>query len=583
MKMHRKVGAVLAGAALLMSAACSQDLSVSNPNNPDIARVLASPADVQNLSVSTIHSWYQAATMVDPWIMLNVTGDLMTMNYGNFGARFNNLEPRIPYNNSASSGDAEVARDPWNNQYATLGQANDVLRAIAGGAVLPGGTDKYKTLAMFSQAGALMELALVYNQAFPVDETTTTAPAFATYQDMEAFAKGKIDALIAATAAQNFSYDQGSEFPASINPPGTSYSINPVGTGANSQVINRIANTWGAQLLAYSPRTAAEAATVDWNAVLAYTQKGIGVGDGSAGAPFDFAVIGDYNNWWSDLVSYMDLPSWMMIDLHLIHQMAPNVPDSYTGEPASPRSAYDAVWAPQAPMDARLGIDTTDVNSYVAGTDDKTDFVYAAQVQGPAARGIYMQSPYYHVRYIQYSYQSNNPQVGPAPYILAAENDLLQAEALVRTGGDLALAAQLVNNTRVGRGGLAPLTATSSTATFLQAITYELEVECNATDGYGFFALRGMDQLQAGTLRHLPVPASELQTDGLAVYTFGGVGQPDMNTTPVLMTGGETQPSFNINNYLNGPWRSLSLPDGKTMLLPTPQLPKKTTPGFGRF
>ncbi len=460
MQMHRKVGAVLAGAALMLSAACSQDLNVTNPNQPDKARVLATPADVQSLAISTIHSWYMGATQVDPWVMLDVTGDLMTMNYGNFGARFNNLQPRIPYNNNAASGDAEVAYDPWSSQYSTIGAADDAINAIAGGVVLPNGnTDKYKTLALFSQAGALMELALVYNQAFPVDETVSAGspPSLAPYTDMTAFAKSKIDALITTLASQSYTYDQSSEFPASFQPEGNDYSVNATGTGATSALMYRVVNTWGAQLLAYSPRTAAEASSVNWAQVLAYTQKGLGH-DG--GAPLDFSVIGDYNNWWSDFVSYMDFPSWMMIDLKLIHQMAPNVPDEYTGLPASPASAYDAVWAPQAPMDARLSIDTTDVNSYIAGTDDKTDYVYARQVQGSAARGIYMQSPYYHVRYISYSYQSNNPQIGPAAFNLAAESDLLEAEALVRTGGDLAKAAQLVNYTRVGRGGLTPLTGT---------------------------------------------------------------------------------------------------------------------------
>ncbi len=580
MHMHRTVGAVLTGAALLVCAACSQDLNVTNPNNPDVARAVANPSDVQNLASSAIHSWYLGATQVDPWVMLNVTGDLMTMNYGNFGARFNNLQPRIAYNNNTSSGDAEVAYDPWNSQYGALGQANDVLRAVNNGVVLPGGTAKYQALAQFAQAGALMELALVYNQAFPVDETTGV-PAFAPYTNMATFAQGKIDALIAATASQSYTYTT-SEFPVSVVPPGGSYSVgNPIGAGASSGVLNALANTWGAQLLAYMPRTAAEAGTANWAAVLAYAKKGIGAGSTGAGTPFDFSVIGDYNNWWSDFVSYFDLPSWMMIDLKLVSQMAPNVPSQYTGLPTSPLSAYYAVWAPQAPMDGRLGIDTTNVNGWVAGVDDNKDFQYAGQVQGSAARGIYMQSPYYHTRYINYSYQSDNPQIGPAPMVLAAENDLLQAEALVRTGGSLATAAQLVNNTRVGKGGLTPLTASTSTASFLQAITYELEVECVGTDGYGFFALRGMDQLQAGTVRHLPVPAQELQTDNLPVYTFGGVGLPDMNF--VSAGGAGQQLAFNVSKFEAGPWRTLNMPNGTTMQLPSPKVithPTRATTQF---
>jgi hypothetical protein len=419
----------------------------------------------------------------------------------------------------------------------------------------------------------------LYDKAFAVDEATTGVVPFSKYSDMEAFTKKKLDALIAFTASQSYSYSQ-AEFPVSVVAPGGTYGVGTkTGAGFTSSVLNRLANTWAAQLLAYSPRTAAEASSADWASVLAYAKKGIGSGAGSA---FDFSVLGDGgNNWYDLLTGYFDLPSWMMIDVHLISQMAPNVPSSYTGLPASPASAYDAVWAPSGTYDARLSIDLSDVNSYISGVDDATDFVYARQVQGSAARGIYMQSPYYHVRYINYSYQANNSFIGPQPWVLAAENDLLEAEALVRTHGDKALAAALVNNTRVNRGHLTPLTAATADADFLKAITYELEVECVATDGYGFFALRGMDQLQNGTLRHLPVPATELSTDNVPVYTFGGVGLPDMSMLP----GSAEAPAgtFDPQKFEAGPWKSLDLPNGSMMLLPAPFTPPHPRgPGLDR-
>jgi len=578
MHIQRTVGAVLTGAALLVCAACSQDLNVTNPNSPDVARALASASDVQNLAVSSVHAWYIGATQVDPWVMLNVTGDLMTMNYGNFAARFNNVEPRIAYNNNTASGDEEAANDPWVSQYGTIGDANNVLLAVSKGLAMPGGTAKYAQLAQFTQAGAYMELALVFDKAFLVDETFDASkglPPFAPYDSVAAFAKKKIDALIAATSGESYTYTS-AEFPVSVNPPvnvtdprGVFGNSGPIGGGFSSQVMYALANTWGAQLLAYTPRTAAEAATVNWAQVLAYTKKGIGQGSSAAGAPFDFAVVGDYNTWWTDFATYFNMPTWMMIDLKLVSQMAPNVPNVYTGLPAtSDTNVYDAVWAPQAPYDARLGIDTKKVTSYVPNTDEQHDYVYTRQVQGSASRGIYMQSPYNRVRMWDYSYDAPSPQIGPAPMVMAAENDLLEAEALVRTGGDLNLAAQLVNTTRVGRGHLTPLTAATSTASFLQAITYELEVECDATDGYGFFALRAMDQLQAGTLRHLPVPATELSTDNLPVYTYGGVGLPDMS---VMATGGAMQQAaFNVKKYEAGPFRTLDLPNGSTIQLPSP-------------
>jgi starch-binding outer membrane protein, SusD/RagB family len=597
MKMSRKVGAVLTGAAVLACAACSQDLNITNPNTPDVARALASPADVENLAVSSLDSWYLAALSAggdpNPWGMLEVTGDLMTQNYGNYGARFNNLEPRIPYNNNQASGDAEVAQDPWQDEYGALGQANDVLRAVAAGTELPDGTAQFAALAQMSQAGALLELSLVYDRAFPVDENTTVAN-FVSYDSMATFTKGKIDKLIAATAGQSWTYTAG-QFPASITTPPSNFANGGTeGSGLTASVINRLANTWGAQLLAFTPRTKAEAATANWAQVLAYAQKGIGTG--TAGTPFDFSVIGDGgNSWYALYPAYADLPSWMMVDLHLISQMAPNVPNEYTGLPASPASAYDAVWAPQAPMDARLSTDLTNVNSYTTGVDDKTDYVYARQVQGSAARGIYMQSPYYHVRYISYSWQANNSFLGPMPMTLAAENDLIQAEALVRTGGNLATAAALVNNTRVGRGGLTPLTASTSTATFLQAIVYELEVETNSTDGYAYFALRGNDQVQPGTPRELPVPALELQTDNVAVYSCGGagsgngfaadptglcVGAPSLS---IASASAGRQLSANLKQFQAGPFKTLNLPNGQTMQLPVPKPPPPAKRPSGKF
>ena len=559
MHMPRTVGAVLTGAALVFLAACNPDLNVPNPNTPDVARAVANPNDVQNLALSAINSWYVGSTQRDPWVMLNVTSDVMTMNYGNFGARFNNLQPRIPYANIASNNDAEVAQVPWDYQYATLGEANKVLKAVASGTQLPGGTAKYAAIAQWAQAGALMQLALIFDKAFPVDENfdpTKGAAAFAPYDSMSNFALGKINALISATNGQSWTYTS-SEFPAQ--------------GGLTAGKLNRLANTMAAQLLAYTPRTAAEAAKVNWGQVLSYAQKGIGTG--SAGAPFDFVVVGDANLWWSEFMGYFDLPSWMMVNLKLIHQMAPNVPDTYTGAPAGGSAGFDALYAPQAPYDNRLGIDLTNVNSYTTGVDDNKDFQYARQVQGDPNRGIYMQSPYYHTRYIGVSWQANVSFFGPMPYTLAAENDLLQAEALIRTGGDRGLAAQLVNNTRVGRGGLTPLTATDNDATFLQAITYEREVELLATDGFGAFAMRHMDQLsQPGSCRQLPVPASELETDNLPVYTCGGATQDPTGMGDMMPpTGANAQLSLALSRYEQGPSRALPLPDGEMMTIPVPQ------------
>jgi hypothetical protein len=159
-----------------------------------------------------------------------------------------------------------------------------------------------------------------------------------------------------------------------------------------------------------------------------------------------------------------------------------------------------------------------------------SDFSLITPVIGDPSRGIYMQSPWVHTRYIGHSRTSPTSARTPVPYLLAAESDLVRAEALIRKAGpDLATAAALINNSRVGRGHLPAATAAEGAATLLSYIDYEREIETHNTSGFTLFQRRHVDGLQPGTYRHLPIPAKELETLALPIYTFGGVGQPDQN------------------------------------------------------
>src|SRR6185503_2242574 len=320
----------------------------------------------------------------------------------------------------------------------------------------------------------------------------------------------------------------------------------------------RIANTQAALALAYQPRNAADAAKVDWVKVHAYADKGIGTIPSGA-APFDFSLDADNNTWYSNLVGYFDLPSWLAVDQHLIHKMASCVPDKFDGTFVPPNCAHDN----------RLQIDTSgkDVGLGLPHSSG-ADFIYGARVQGDPTRGIYMQSPYYHERYLNTSFEADE-SLGNTPYILAAESDLVRAEAIIRSGdvADRQTAADLINKYHVGRGGLTAMTVANTDADFINVIAYEREVECAATDGYGFFAVRHIDDLQPGTVHHLPVPAGELETLGLPVYTFGGVGKTVENSIPTSPAN-----AASLLRSLNPTGRSLDLPlaNGTTVKLEVP-------------
>lgn len=508
----KKVYAMVGVAAVMAASGCG-DLDIVNPNNPDVDRALASPNDVKNLAISTMNSWYLTATQNHPAAMTSVTADVSAANFGNFGMRFNNLEPRIAFENLSAGGDREAVRVPWDFTYSTLGAANDALRAFAGGLQLADAaeTAKYRSLAAFTQAASLMHLAIWFDKAFIIDETfdlNGAPPELRPFADVSAAAVAKWEALAAATATGSATYSA-TEFPST--------------PALTTNRINRLANTFAALTMAYTPRNGAQNAAVNWAKVAQLAEKGIGTG--TAGAPFNLVVTGDgyrtgfeaCNTWCSFINRYFNEHSWMRIDHRLINRMDGTTPVKFDGnvppKGTSPDARYD-----------------TDFEYCQASNPAPADGNPSCQapVIGSAARGIYMQSSWYHKRYEAHSRTAGSTAgKAPVPYILAAESDLIRAEALLRSGGSSVTAAQLINNSRVGRGNLPPLTGAEGNAVLLTAIDYERDVELLATNGFELPRARQdlVPRLQAGTLRHLPIPAKELETLGLPIYTFGGPGK----------------------------------------------------------
>ncbi|HEX9085787.1 MAG TPA: hypothetical protein VF836_13690, partial [Gemmatimonadaceae bacterium] len=494
MNMKKAYSLIGAAGAVLFVSACN-NLDVTNPNNPDVARALASPSDVKQLAQSTVRSWYMTTVSagpddngdLTPYHFGSVTSDVTTGNFGNFGMRFNNLEPRIPYGNNSAGGDRAVTETPWNYNYGTIGATNDVLRVLKNGLDLGSAdiTEQAKEEAQFSQAASYTYLAMEFDQAFVVTENNDPAspPSLSPYAAVRDSALRMWNTLIAASATHNYTY---------------ALTDLPLKDGAlTSGRINRIANTMAAMLLAYSPRIPSQSASVDWNAVAAYADKGIGTG--SAGAPFDIVVVGDANTWWSYVAAYGDQQDWIRMDHRVINRMNPAVPPKFNGTIPPQGTSADSRYT--------------------------TDFKYKTPPIGDPARGIYMQSVFYHSRYEFTAESQPGGFTGPVPYMLAAESDLIRAEALIRkTAPDMITAAQLINNTRVNRGGLPAATGAEGAAALLSMISYERDVELVNTSGTTLYWRRAItDQpIQTGTVCQLPIPAKELETLGLPVYTFGG-------------------------------------------------------------
>ena len=98
---------------------------------------------------------------------------------------------------------------------------------------------------------------------------------------------------------------------------------------------------------------------------------------------------------------------------------------------------------------------------------------------------------------------------GPIPAFMKAENDLIMAEAKLRTG-DKPGAITILNdplNSRIARGGLSPINESATFEEVTEAIFYERDIELlNSSAGISFFDMRRRDMLQYRYLFTFPLP-----------------------------------------------------------------------------
>ena len=414
-----------------------------------------------------------------------------------------------PWQNDPAAAGRTSIEVPWVGMYSAISSATDVLKAIrVNKAVINNTADTKRAEAVseFMLGAGLMYIALNYDKGYIVDETVDVGNLqYSTRKQIRDAAVAKLTSAATLANANTFTTPAGWTN-------GISYT--------NKQIA-QIANTMAAMTLSYYPRSAAENATVDWARVLTLTQAGM-----SAGTPVDFVFVGDgCSSWCHEMLLWFD-----GIDGGRVSTRVANLLD-----PATQRHPYPTGGngIPNSP-DKRLGDgsfgDADIVDGF--GTNPKTakagtDFAYSRDEVFRPSRGMYHQSNIGHVRYDLTGKQDPSGiygGYGPAPVITATQNDLMQAEALIRSGGALATAATLINKTRVGRGGLAASSAADGVAGLTTKLGYEMEIELLGLGPAPFYWRRRTDGLLDGTPREMPVPAKELGVKGQALYTWGGTG-----------------------------------------------------------
>lgn len=537
-------------AAVVWTGGCSLD--IGNPNAPDKNRAFADPAGLAKLMSGAFRTW--VGTRGDYYGALPMTAmaDNYTASWNNAAIRFyssvgSDCPSRCGWTNSATAPEAAggpSVESQWYGYYTVLVSANAVLTGIKNGVCFDDDcttdstlTVRDKAIAKMLQGMAFAGISLVYDQGFVVDENTDltniSGLPFNTRAEVRDAALAKFDE--AWTLAGLGSWTTDGEWAG-------------VGNGqiyTNTQ-IQQLIRTMQAELVAMWPRNGAENLANDWASVVSYASQGI-----SSGAPFNWEFFVDVTG--RECGDLDCVKTWgnsigtMRVDTRVAKLVTTNHQSPWPDPAGNP--------CPTVSADKRVGDGSygpaDDFNGYAtkaATASAGTDFACSGVAIFPAARGNYHQSNLQHIRYQYLAYRGEDlptaDGTGQDPFYTTQMNDLLWAEGLIRSGGDKALAAAKINNSRVGRGGLPALTGGETDTVLLDALHYEQEIEFmgqgptpffnrRRIDGFTFSSKSGLND-QTGTPRQMPVPAKEMDVLQRAVYTFGGPSAPDM----VTATGG---------------------------------------------
>lgn len=462
----------------MLSYGC-ETLDVDNPNAPSAEMALENPNEYLDIIEGNFLTLWQATELDDPHWGLSVTAQVMTSSHGNWAAWDLGRIPREPVQNNLNYAYRTLYEDPFSRLNSSLASVNDPMRIISEGTrvIIEGQDRTEEALAKGKaiQGWAMAYMGLFFDQGYAVDENSDPATIeLKPYSEVIDFAKVKLSEAIALSENNSFTV--------------TGFN----GLSISSADFAKLLRTILAKAEAYKSRNAEQTTSVvDWNEVLTLTEDGIDQ---------DFAPVGDGNFWWSRVKIQGQDPVWARVSQRILKMMD----DRFVYPWPNNVTIMDPI---EDPADNRIN----------------TDFTYSGSPAFQVARGYYFFSSYTYSRYQEYRATLQEPMM----HTPVAEKDLLRAEALVRTGGSRDEAAELINRTRVARGGLTPLTGGDSDEDLLYGIYYERLVELGwGGGGTGYFVRRmtTVPELlpEPGMIEHLPVPARELNILGLDVYTFGG-------------------------------------------------------------
>jgi hypothetical protein len=542
--------AALAG--VLSLGACEEALEVTNPNDPETERVLATPKDAEALLGSYYRRWLQG--FHDG--LGNVWGMSTTQSFENYSSLANNCMnarsgiPRPTNNNDISNACSGEQQEVYFIMNEVARVASNILQRFnQPGYTLNNETADHRARAFaeFLRGVSLGYVAMVYDSSavvVPGQDSEDPGPLLAYMEVMDSSLSALSNAISHAQAADDAG---GTEIPEAWIPSTTTIEM--------PEFIQLI-RTYRARFRANVARNPAERAAVDWAAVIADAQNGITA---------DHEVItdqqaGPVNDWVDQFHTY-----------GLWHQMPPFIIGF--GDTTGSYAAWIAL-----PLDDRgtggAFFMVTPDQRFPQGDSraaQQADFaVTSCDNVAPCERyfrnrpsgndqgaGVqWGQSNYDFVKFHPWAVGAGGE--GAFPFFTVAELNMLEAEGHIRAS-NFAAAAALINLTRTTNGGLPAVTGTADgglsgnacvpkrannaaasgggTVTcgdLMEAMKWEKRIETLETHPMAWFLdSRGWGDLPEGTPTHWAPPYQDLQARRALIYSIG------MNTTG----GGAAGPS----------------------------------------
>ena len=537
--MTNRVSVVALGLVTVIAVGCEDALTVKNLNDPERERVFALPTSVEQI----LGSGYQLCRNTEKFNTMTAQLAVMSgesysaLNNFNMGPR--DAIPRAPILNSPAASQALYDNfGGWSRQARLLALAMAQLDSIRaadedGAALTTAALDnRARAVGFFNIGCNLGWLSVTYDSAAIVDHTVSAVdvlPELSGYLEVNAAALAYMDSAIAiATAANN-------GFPAEDLWFG--------GNALTNTEFVQLVRSYKARFRAEVARNKTERAAVNWTEVAADAENGI---------TEDFLVeVGGSTGWNIGPQSSQFHVSAAWAQLTMLYNGMADTSGTYDAWLATPillRSALNEDFLIKSP-DMR----------WPSG-----DTYNAQRASGPTGSGqppSYTTYPYNRVRtewspgdpwgeswYSSYrfKYIRNNSSRGPFPDFLVSELNLLAAEAYMRLG-QMSQALDKLNISRTAAGlpalsgssmdDLVPGSAcvprvpqppsftSTSCGSLFEALKYEWRMEMAYNRlGSWFLAMRGWEDLVAGTPLFYPVPFEEMGARQKAYYNVGGGG-----------------------------------------------------------